>query len=174
VQILSDTDTDTLADTDTAFMRLALAQANCASDLGEVPVGAVLVQAGSVLATGCNRVIIDHDPSSHAEIVAMRAAGIANRNYRLPDTTLYVTLEPCAMCLAAMFHARIARVVYGASDAKTGACGGNIDLRHLSINHHTTVEGGVLQAECSATLQAFFKARRTAAKQLKIVVKNSS
>jgi tRNA(adenine34) deaminase len=155
-------------DTDTHFMRLALAQADNALALNEVPVGAVLVANGEVIGQGYNRVMTDHDPSAHAEIVALRAAGQIKCNYRLPATTLYVTLEPCPMCLAALFHARVERVVYGASDAKTGACGGNIDLCDLSINHHTTVEGGILAAECAESLQTFFKARREASKQVKL------
>ncbi len=147
---------------DVDFMQLALAQAANALAIDEVPVGAVLVANNEVIATGYNRVITDSDPSAHAEIMALRGAGRALSNYRLPATTLYVTLEPCPMCLAALFHARVERVVYGASDAKTGACGGNIDLRDLAINHHTNVDGGVLAAECAAPLQTFFKARREA------------
>jgi tRNA(adenine34) deaminase len=154
-----------MSEQDTHFMQLALAQAANACAIDEVPVGAVLVADGEVIATGYNRVITDHDPSAHAEIVALRAAGTSLQNYRLPDTTLYVTLEPCPMCLAALFHARVARVVYGASDAKTGACGGSVDLSTLAINHHTAIEGGVLADECAATLQAFFKARRSESKQ---------
>jgi tRNA(adenine34) deaminase len=153
---------------DTHFMQLALEQAAKALALNEVPVGAVLVANGVTIATGYNRVITDHDPSAHAEIMALRAAGRAMANYRLPETTLYVTLEPCPMCLAALFHARVARVVFGASDAKTGACGGNVDLSNLAINHHTAIEGGVMALECAAPLQAFFKARREAAKQAKV------
>ncbi len=155
---------------DRIFMQLALEQAALAQRLGEVPVGAVLIREGAVLASGFNRVIADCDPSAHAEIVALRVAGQAAQNYRLPATTLYVTLEPCPMCLAALFHARVARVVFGASDKKTGACGGHIDLRGLVINHHTTVEGGVLAEACAVSLQAFFKARREAAKLAKIVL----
>ena len=145
---------------DLDFMQQALMLAQHAAAQGEVPVGAVLVKAGAVVGTGYNQVISQHDPSAHAEIIALRAAGAALANYRLPDTTLYVTLEPCPMCLAALFHARVARVVFGASDTKTGACGGAVDLRGLPINHHTGVEGGVLAQACSATLQDFFKARR--------------
>ncbi len=159
-----------MTEQDIHFMQLALAQAANASAIDEVPVGAVLVANDEVVATGYNRVITDHDPSAHAEIVALRAAGTALQNYRLPDTTLYVTLEPCPMCLAALFHARVARVVFGASDAKTGACGGSIDLSKLAINHHTAIEGGVLADECAASLQAFFKARRQATKLAKLPV----
>jgi tRNA(adenine34) deaminase len=149
---------------DEAFMQLALAQAARALAINEVPVGAVLVANGSVIASGHNRVIRDHDPSAHAEIVALRVAGKAQANYRLPASTLYVTLEPCPMCLAALFHARVERVVFGASDLKTGACGGSIDLSALAINHHTRIEGGVLALQCAAPLQAFFKARRSESK----------
>lgn len=152
---------------DDYFMRLALEQAYLAQEIGEVPVGAVLVQAGQVLAVGSNRVIHEHDPSAHAEIIALRMAGKIRSNYRLPHTTLYVTLEPCAMCVSAIFHARVERVVYGAIDDKTGACGGNTDLRTLSINHHTRFESGILQTECAIVLQDFFKERRAAAKALK-------
>jgi tRNA(adenine34) deaminase len=153
---------------DTHFMQLAIAQAANASAINEVPVGAVLVANGVAIATGYNRVVIDHDPSAHAEIMALRASGRAMANYRLPETTLYVTLEPCPMCLAALFHARVARVVFGASDSKTGACGGSVDLSGLAINHHTQINGGVMALECAAPLQAFFKARREAAKQVKL------
>ena len=152
---------------DDYFMRLALEQAYLAQEIDEVPVGAVLVQAGQVLAVGSNRVIHEHDPSAHAEIIALRMAGKIRSNYRLPHTTLYVTLEPCAMCVSAIFHARVQRVVYGATDRKTGACGGNSDLRTLSINHHTRFESGILQTECAIVLQDFFKERRAAAKALK-------
>lgn len=152
---------------DTYFMQLALQQAYQSKQLGEVPVGAVLVQNNKLLAVGKNCMVNNHDPSAHAEIIALRAAGQVLLNYRLPYTTLYVTLEPCCMCLSAIFHARIQRIVYGASDFKTGACGGYIDLRHISINHHTHIDGGVLQLECTEILQNFFKERRIAIKQLK-------
>ena len=155
---------------DAHFMRLALAEAANALAFNEVPVGAVLLTNGEVIAQGYNRVITDSDPSAHAEIMALRAAGKAQSNYRLPATTLYVTLEPCPMCIAALFHARVERVVFGASDAKTGACGGHVDLSALAINHHTRIEGGVLAAECAAPLQAFFKARREAVKLAKLLV----
>ena len=146
------------------MMRLAVEQAALAAVAGEVPVGAVLVKNGVVIAQAHNAPIARHDPSAHAEMLALRAAGLALSNYRLPDTTVYVTLEPCPMCLAALFHARVARVVFGAPDAKTGACGGAVDLRDLPINHHTVVVGGVMASECSAALQSFFKARRAAQK----------
>lgn len=148
---------------DSAWMRLALAQAAQAQQLGEVPVGAVLVDAqGELLATGFNRTIIDHDPTSHAEIVALRAGAKQVQNYRLPGASLYVTLEPCAMCLGAMLHARLARVVFGAPDPKTGVCGSVLNLAlEKQLNHHTQVEGGVLAQECGDTLRQFFKERRS-------------
>ena len=142
---------------------MALAQAAQAQQLGEVPVGAVLVDAqGELLATGFNRTIIDHDPKAHAEIVALRAGARQVQNYRLPGASLYVTLEPCAMCLGAMFHARLARVVFGAPDPKTGVCGSVLNLSlEKQLNHHTHVEGGVLAQECGDTLRQFFKERRS-------------
>ncbi|MEI8401873.1 MAG: tRNA adenosine(34) deaminase TadA [Alcaligenaceae bacterium] len=144
-------------------MQLALAQAAQAQQLGEVPVGAVLVDAqGELLSTGFNRTIIDHDPTAHAEIVALRAGAKQVQNYRLPGASLYVTLEPCAMCLGAMLHARLARVVFGAPDPKTGVCGSVLNLAlETQLNHHTQVEGGVLAQECGDTLRQFFKERRS-------------
>ncbi len=148
---------------DAAFMRLALAQAQFAWDLGEVPVGAVVVKDGMVIATGYNQPIGRHDPTAHAEIVALRAAAVALGNYRLPGCALYVTLEPCVMCSGAMMHARLARVVYGAGDPKTGACGSVLDLFALpSLNHHAEVVGGVLGEACGAFLKRFFAERRSA------------
>ncbi len=148
---------------DRAWMQLALAQAAQAQQLGEVPVGAVLVDAqGELLATGFNRTIIDHDPTAHAEIVALRAGAKQVQNYRLPGASLFVTLEPCAMCLGAMLHARLARVVFGAPDPKTGVCGSVLNLAlEKQLNHHTQVEGGVLAQECGDTLRQFFKERRS-------------
>ena len=142
---------------------MALAQAAQAQQLGEVPVGAVLVDAqGELLATGFNRTIIDHDPTAHAEIVALRVGAKQAQNYRLPGASLFVTLEPCAMCLGAMFHARLARVVFGAPDPKTGVCGSVLNLSlEKQLNHHTHVEGGVLAQECGDTLRQFFKERRS-------------
>jgi tRNA(adenine34) deaminase len=147
---------------DAAAMRLALQQACLARAEGEVPVGAVVLDAsGRVLGSGFNRTIAGSDPTAHAEIVALRAAAAAVGNYRLPGMSLYVTLEPCAMCLGAMLHARLARVVYGASDPKTGACGSVLDFHtHPRINHQTQVVGGVLQDECGELLRAFFRERR--------------
>ena len=148
---------------DIEWMQQALAQAEQAQQLGEVPVGAVLVDAqGQLLATGFNRTIIDHDPTAHAEIVALRAGAKQVQNYRLPGASLYVTLEPCAMCLGAMLHARLARVVFGAPDPKTGVCGSVLNLAlEKQLNHHTQVEGGVLAQECGDTLRQFFKERRS-------------
>ena len=153
---------------DAAAMRLALQQALLARAEGEVPVGAVVLDAsGRVLGSGFNRTISGSDPTAHAEIVALRAAAAAVGNYRLPGMSLYVTLEPCAMCLGAMLHARLARVVYGASDPKTGACGSVLDFHtHPRINHQTQVLGGVLQDECGELLRAFFRERRARPKPL--------
>lgn len=141
-------------------MRAALALAAEAAGAGEVPVGAVVVKDGRVIGRGYNRPISSADPTAHAEIVALREAAAAERNYRLPGCELYVTLEPCAMCVGAMVHARLARVVYGAADPKTGACGGVVDLTSLSTNHQTGFEGGLLAEECGAVLRAFFAERR--------------
>jgi len=143
-------------------MALALEQARLAWEAGEVPVGAVVVDAGGrVLGTGRNRTIADSDPTAHAEIVALRMAARAAGNYRLPGASLYVTLEPCAMCMGAMLHARLARVVYGAADPKTGACGGVLDLGGVArLNHQTSVRGGVLAGPCGELLRGFFRERR--------------
>lgn len=143
-------------------MRLALAEARAAADAGEVPVGAVVVQDGQVIATGRNAPVQANDPTAHAEIVALRAAAQRLGNYRLDGCTLYVTLEPCAMCSGAMLHSRLARVVYGATEPKTGAAGSVLDLfANTAINHQTQVQGGVLAPECSALLTGFFGARRS-------------
>lgn len=143
-------------------MRLALQQAFLAEESGEVPVGALIVDSrGDILGTGFNRTIQDHDPTGHAEVVALRAAAKHVSNYRMPGATLYVTLEPCAMCMGAIMHARISRIVFGAYDPKTGACGGVIDLsQEPRLNHHTDVTGGILEQECGETLRAFFRRRR--------------
>jgi tRNA(adenine34) deaminase len=146
---------------DEDFMRQALALARRAQEEGEVPVGAVVVLDEKVIGEGWNRPISASDPSAHAEIQAMRAAAAARRNYRLIGATLYVTLEPCAMCVGAMFHARIRRVVFGAPDPKTGAAGSTVNLfEEKRLNHHALVQGGVLAAECGAMLSAFFASRR--------------
>lgn len=160
---MSTEDTAATIETDQRWMRHALALAARAQhEDDEVPVGALLVdEAGHLLAEGWNRNIVEHDPTAHAEIVAMRQAGMRLGNHRLPGCTLYVTLEPCAMCAMAMIHARLARLVYGASDPKTGAAGSVFDLladpRH---NHRVAVTGGVLAAEAGARLSAWFRARR--------------
>ena len=146
---------------DEDFMRQALALARRAQEEGEVPVGAVVVLDEKVIGEGWNRPISASDPSAHAEIQAMRAAATARKNYRLVGATLYVTLEPCAMCVGAMFHARIRRVVYGAADPKTGAAGSTVNLfEEKRLNHHALVQGGVLGDECSALLSGFFASRR--------------
>jgi len=146
---------------DADFMSAALALAQEASEAGEVPVGAVVVKAGEIIGAGFNAPISRHDPSAHAEIQAMRAAALALGNYRLTGCTLYVTLEPCAMCAGAIQHARVARVVFGASDPKTGACGSVVDLfGEPLLNHHTTVEGGLLAQQCGELLTNFFRERR--------------
>lgn len=148
-------------DTDLVFMNEALALAREAGALGEVPVGAVVVCDGEIVGRGYNRPIMAHDPTAHAEVMALRAAGQALDNYRMPGCTLYVTLEPCAMCSGAIQHARIARVVFGARDPKTGACGSVTDLfAEARLNHHATVESGLLEAECGRLLSDFFAARR--------------
>ena len=143
-------------------MRLALEQALRAEASGEVPVGAVIVDShGDILGSGFNRTIQDHDPTGHAEVVALRMAAKKMSNYRLPGATLFVTLEPCAMCMGAILHARIARVVFGAADPKTGVCGSVLNLpEEPRLNHHTEVQGGVLEHECGETLRTFFKSRR--------------
>ncbi|WP_188420764.1 tRNA adenosine(34) deaminase TadA [Oxalicibacterium solurbis] len=153
---------------DAIWMRQALDQARNAWALGEVPVGAVVVRDGEVIATGFNQPIGNHDPTAHAEIMALRAAATILGNYRLPGCELFVTLEPCAMCAGAMMHARLARVVYGATDPKTGACGSIVDLfAHEKLNHHTELVGGVLADDCGALLREFFAERRRAAQSLR-------
>jgi tRNA(adenine34) deaminase len=147
--------------TDSDFMQMALDLAKQAALNGEVPVGAIVVKDDVVIGRGANAPIGLHDPTAHAEIIAMREAAAILGNYRLVDCMLYVTLEPCAMCSGAMQHARIAKLVFGASDPKTGACGSVINLMNeKKLNHHTEVLGGVLAEECGAVLSAFFKQRR--------------
>ncbi|MFO1363316.1 MAG: tRNA adenosine(34) deaminase TadA [Burkholderiales bacterium] len=144
-------------------MRAALALAEEAQRAGEVPVGAVVVAAGAIVGRGFNAPISRRDPTGHAEIAALRDAARARGNYRLPGCDLYVTLEPCAMCAGAIIHARIGRVVFGARDPKTGACGSVVDLfAEPRLNHHAVVTGGVLDEECGALLSAFFAAKRRA------------
>lgn len=152
---------------DELFMQQALSQAHNAWALGEVPVGAVVVKDGQVVATGFNQPIGTHDPTAHAEIMALRAAADILGNYRLPGCELYVTLEPCVMCSGAMMHARLARIIFGAADAKTGACGSVLNLFvQDKLNHHTEVTGGVMADQCGALLKAFFSSRRQAQKNL--------
>jgi tRNA(adenine34) deaminase len=151
----------TQAELDQQFMRMAIEQAQLAAQSGEVPVGAVLVRDGQVISKAFNKPIANHDPSAHAEMLALREAALVEKNYRIPGTTLYVTLEPCAMCSGAMLHARVGRVVYGAPDPKTGAAGSVINLfSSKQINHQTTVEGGIMGEECGQLLRDFFKGRR--------------
>ena len=143
------------------YMRAALELAARAAQDGEVPVGAIVVKEGAVVGRGYNQPIRAHDPTAHAEIVAMREAAAHLSNYRLTGCELFVTLEPCAMCVGAMLHARIARVVFGARDPKTGACGSVVDLPAIEpLNHHAVFQGGVLADECGAALKRFFAERR--------------
>jgi tRNA(adenine34) deaminase len=146
---------------DRQFMQQALEQAGLAALAGEVPVGAVMVCNGEVIARAFNQPITKHDPSAHAEMLVLRQAALSAENYRLPGTTLYVTLEPCTMCAGAMLHARVDRIVYGAADPKTGAAGSVLDVfSSKQINHQTVVEGGVMAQECGQLLRNFFKERR--------------
>lgn len=154
-----------VAPDDAHWMALAIAEARAAGAAGEVPVGAVLVRDGELVAVGHNAPVASHDPSAHAEIRALRDGAAALGNYRLDGCELFVTLEPCAMCAGAILHARLARVVYGAADPKTGAAGSVVDLfAQPELNHHTVVQGGVLADECGALLQSFFQDRRVAAR----------
>ena len=150
-----------MTETDNEFMRQALALAETAATAGEVPVGAVLVHDGKIIGHGHNQPIGSHDPSAHAEIIALREGAHTLGNYRLIDSTLYVTLEPCIMCVGAIIHARVKRLVYGANDPKTGAAGSVFDLFNSgNVNHQVTVEGGLLAEACGTQLRKFFKARR--------------
>lgn len=149
------------AETDTDGMRMALEQANRARELDEIPVGAVIVIDGDAVGVGHNRSIVDHDPSAHAEIVALRRAGASRSNHRLVGATVYVTLEPCAMCMAALSQARVARVVFGAYDPVAGAAGSVVDFSESpAFNHHPEINGGLLAEECAALLSGFFSERR--------------
>ena len=149
-------------ETDLGHMRSALAEARIAAEEGEVPVGAVVVAGGKIIARGHNRSETDNDPSAHAEIVVLREAARKSGNYRLTDATLYVTLEPCAMCMGALVQARIERLVFGAYDPKAGAAGSAIDLSDSpSFNHRVEINGGVLADECGAVLKSFFESKRS-------------
>jgi tRNA(adenine34) deaminase len=147
--------------TDLELLQTALAEARLAAEAGEVPIGAVIVFEGRIIATGQNSVLRNLDPTAHAEIVALRAAAAALGNYRLPGCTLYVTLEPCAMCAGAMIHARLERLVYAAADPKAGACGSVLSvLNHPQLNHQMEVEQGIAAEESAELLRAFFRERR--------------
>lgn len=157
----SDDGTERAASGDEIFMRAALELASQAAAAGEVPVGAVVIRAGEVVGRGYNHPISAHDPTAHAEIVALRDAARRLGNYRLGGCDLYVTLEPCIMCAGAILHARIGRLIYGAQDPKTGACGSVTNpFAERRLNHHTLVTGGMLQVESATLLQQFFAARR--------------
>jgi tRNA(Arg) A34 adenosine deaminase TadA len=157
-------------ETDEAYLREAIAEANAAEANGEVPVGAVVVHQNKIIGRGQNRVLRDNDPTAHAEIVALRQAGLYLRNYRLEDCTLYVTLEPCAMCAGAILHARIARLVYAAPDPKAGACGSVLSvMNHPQLNHKVEVNPNLLAEECGTLLTAFFRKRRQEKSQARIL-----
>jgi tRNA(adenine34) deaminase len=150
-----------MTDEDLKFMKLALRLAKKAELKNEVPVGALIVQNGEIIGQGMNTSISDHDPTSHAEINAIREAAKSIKNYRLKDCAIYVTLEPCAMCVGAIQHARIDKIIYGAPDPKTGACGSMIDLISVKeINHHAEAIGGILEKECGQILKDFFLSKR--------------
>ncbi len=147
--------------TDVMYMRQAIVLAKSAADSGEVPVGAVIVRDNQIIAMAANRTISSHDPTGHAEILALRGAAAALQNYRLPATTLYVTLEPCIMCMGAIIHARVQRIVFGAHDPKTGAAGSRYSIGSDGLlNHRLEISNGVCATECSALLKDFFRARR--------------
>jgi tRNA(adenine34) deaminase len=147
--------------TDETYLQAAIAEARAAEAAGEVPVGAVVVHGDEIIGRGQNRVLRDSDPTAHAEVVALRGAGVALGNYRLNDCTLYVTLEPCAMCAGAILHARIARLIYAAPDPKAGACGSVLAvMNHPRLNHRVEVASGLLAEECGGMLSRFFLERR--------------
>lgn len=159
---------DNIEHDDAYWMRLALAQADNAEGINEIPVGAVVVCNNNLVSTGYNQSILLSDPSAHAEMVAIRAAGAELNNYRLPDCTLYVTLEPCSMCAGLLVHSRIKRLVFGATDAKTGSVGSIMNLvAHPQLNHQIEYTSGVLAEECSQKISDFFKRRRAEIKALK-------
>jgi len=147
---------------DELFMEEALRSAQRALEAGEVPVGAVVVRDGKIIARGWNRNILDHDPTAHAEIIALREAGTALGNHRLSDCELFVTVEPCAMCAGAMVHARIRRLIYGADDPKAGAVRSTVQvINHPTMNHQIAIQSGVLAGRCAEVLQSFFRTRRS-------------
>lgn len=155
-----------MSPTDEDWMRHALSLAHKAAELGEVPVGAVLVKDGQLVSEGWNQPIVQHDPTAHAEIMAIRAAAQQLKNYRLPGTTLYITIEPCSMCAGAIIHSRISRVVFGASEPRAGAVGSAINLlQNAQFNHQTDMTSGVLSEECGQVLKNFFFLRRKTAKK---------
>ncbi|RUO42999.1 tRNA adenosine(34) deaminase TadA [Aliidiomarina taiwanensis] len=160
--------TDSLAQADAYFMQQAMAEAQAAEAIGEVPVGAVAVYQGEIIARGHNRVITDLDPSAHAEMVTLRAAAKALGNYRLGDVTLYVTLEPCSMCAGLLVHSRIQRLVFAARDPKAGAAGSVLSItQHPKLNHQVDITEGLFAEECSNMLSEFFRLRRAAKKRLR-------
>ena len=148
---------------DEKWMKIAISEASVAKNEGEIPVGAVLIHNNKLIAKAHNQPILNHDPTAHAEVIAIRKAGKKLNNYRLAGSTLYVTLEPCVMCLGAIMHARIDRIVFGASDPKTGVCGSKADLTSEAFfTHKVKVDGGVLEEENKEILQSFFKSKRKA------------
>ncbi len=158
---MSQPDSQSIEEIDLRFMRRAIELAGCAQAAGEVPVGAVIVKDGVVLSEGWNRPISTSDPTAHAEMVALRAAAQVLGNYRLLDTTLYVTLEPCAMCASAMVHARVGRLVFAATDPRAGAAGSIFNIvQHEALNHRLEMHSGVMAEECSHLLRSFFAAKR--------------
>lgn len=160
---------DSFTEQDRQFMQRAMELAAIAESEGEVPVGAVVVYQGEIVGEGWNRLIGQHDATAHAEMMALRQAGKKLENYRLLDTTLYVTLEPCPMCAGAMVHSRVGKVIFGACDLKTGAAGSVMNLlSYNTVNHHVMSDSGLLEEECRAQLQAFFKRRRAEKKQEKL------
>lgn len=149
------------SEADTRFMKAAIAEAEVAASIDEVPVGAVIVKGGEMIARGFNCPVQNNDPTAHAEIMAIRAAAVVENNYRLNNTTLYVTLEPCPMCVGAMLHARVSRVVFGAYDPKSGAAGSVLDLcDDRRMNHRIEVNGGLLEEQCGGLLRQFFERKR--------------
>jgi tRNA(adenine34) deaminase len=164
-----------MSEDDVRFMHEALALARAGAGHDEVPVGAIVVMAGQIIGRGFNQPIGTHDPTAHAEVMALRDAAARVGNYRLPNATLYVTVEPCAMCAGAIQHARIGRVVFGTQEPKTGACGSVVDLfADARLNHHAQVEGGLLAEESAALIAAFFQQRRAEARHLREARKNNA